>query len=146
MKYKLLSCHVFVILCFFKSAYANDSALLIENAWIAEAPPVSQVMVAYMTLKNTGTQPVEIISAESDSFRAIEFHETIHEEGMARMIRHASLNIQPNNSLQLKRGGPHLMLFSPTKPFKAGDKVTIRLVTKNDVCQSVTVTVKKTPF
>ena len=146
MNYKRLACHFFIILCCFKSAYATDSALLVENAWIAEAPPVSKVMVAYMTLKNTGVEPVEIVAAKSDLFSSIEFHETIHEDGMAKMVRHNSLNIPPEKSLQLKRGGQHLMLFNPAKPLKAGDTVNIRLVTKDDICQNVSVTVRKAQF
>ena len=34
------------------AATGIEEQLVIENAWIAEAPPVSRVMVAYMTLNN----------------------------------------------------------------------------------------------
>ena len=146
MNHKYLASYLFVILCFFKPAYASDSELIVENAWIAEAPPVSKVMVAYMTLRNSGEDPIEIIAAESDNYSSIEFHETVHEDGLAKMLRHGSLKILPKQSLQLKRGGRHLMLFNPTKRLKVGDIVTIQLTMKNNICQSISIPVKKSQF
>lgn len=147
MNNQRLTSLILIISCFINPVFAdetfNEDKLSIENAWIAEAPPVSKVMVAYMTLKNTGTKAIEISHAESDLYSSIEFHETIHKDGMARMIRHDSLNISANNKLELKRGGPHLMLFNPTKRIKAGDTVTIKFTTKNNTTKTVSVAVKK---
>ncbi|NOQ69957.1 MAG: copper chaperone PCu(A)C [Gammaproteobacteria bacterium] len=143
MNYKFHTSLLLITLCFFSSVYADDSTLLIEDAWIAEAPPVSKVMVAYMTVKNTGSNDIKIIRAESDLYSSIEFHETIHEDDMARMIRHDSLKISANNKLELKRGGPHLMLFNPTKRLKAGDTVNIKFTTNNNTTKTVSVAVKK---
>ena len=138
---------ILFISTFIHPAFADETGpednLVFENAWIAEAPPVSKVMVAYMTVKNTGSKTIEIIHAESDLYSSIEFHETIHKDGMARMIRHDSLNILANNKLELKRGGPHIMLFNPTKSLKAGDTVNIKLMTKNNKAKTISVPVKK---
>ena len=123
--------------------HANNIPLTIEDAWIAEAPPVSKVMVAYMSIKNTGSDDLEIIHAESDVYSSIEFHETIHEDDMARMIRHDSLQIDANSSIELKRGGPHLMLFNPARRLKAGDEVEIELTLYNRQTITISVPVKK---
>ncbi|NOQ90179.1 MAG: copper chaperone PCu(A)C, partial [Gammaproteobacteria bacterium] len=77
---------------------------------------------------------------------SIEFHETIHKDGMARMIRHGSLSIPADGRLELKRGGPHLMLFNPTKHLKAGDIVNIKLTTDNNTTKTISVTVKKAQY
>ena len=124
----------------------QNPGLVIQDAWIAEAPPVSKVMVAYMTVKNTGPTAIEIIRAESEIYSSIEFHETVHEDGMARMIRHDSLNISANSRLELKRGGPHLMLFNPVKALKAGDTVKIKLTTKDNHSKTISVAVQKAQF
>ena len=129
-------------ICFAPVSAASD-ALVIENAWIAEAPPVSKVMVAYMSIKNTGSEDLEIIHAESEVYSSIEFHETIHEDDMARMIRHDSLQIDANSSIELKRGGPHLMLFNPARRLKAGDEVEIELTLYNRQTITISVPVKK---
>ena len=154
MKKSLLLTLILFLFSFINSIYAdvpNDDAgdvdhLVIEDAWIAEAPPVSKVMVAYMRLKNTGAETIEVIHAESELYSSIEFHETIHENGLARMIRHDTLNIPANNRLELKPGGPHMMLFNPTKRLTAGSTVNIKLTTKNNTIKTVTVPVKKAHY
>ena len=39
---------------------ASDSLLNFDNAWIAEAPPVSKVMAAYVNIRNPGDSAREI--------------------------------------------------------------------------------------
>ncbi len=154
MKKTNLLTFILIFFSYINSIYAdasNDKAsdvnrLIIEDAWIAEAPPVSKVMVAYMRLINTGTKTIEIIHAESSLYSSIEFHETIHENGLARMIRHDTLKIPANNKLELKPGGPHIMLFNPTKRLTAGSTAEIKLTTKNNKVITVTVPVKKAHY
>ena len=126
--------------------YAEEAKLTIENAWISEAPPVSKVMVSYMTINNTGNEAIDITKAESDLYSSIEFHETIHENGMARMVRWDELTVPANGSVQLKRGGKHFMLFNPTKHLKAGETVRITLTTNNSTTRTILVTVKKAQY
>ena len=150
MKKANLFTFILFFFSFLNSIYADEASdvnhLVIEDAWIAEAPPVSKVMVAYMRLKNTGTETIEIIHAESDLYSSIEFHETIHENGLARMIRHDTLSIPANNKLELKPGGPHIMLFNPTKRLTAGSTADIKLTTKNNKIITFTVPVKKAHY
>lgn len=146
MDKRYLSTLFILTLFFFKTASAGIAGLVIEQAWIAEAPPVSKVMAAYLTIRNTSSETINIIRAESESFSSIEFHETVHKDGLARMIRHDSLNIPADGELSLKRGGQHLMLFNPKKPFKAGDKVIIKLTTDNNSVETISVPVKKVRF
>ena len=126
--------------------YAEEAKLTVENAWISEAPPVSKVMVAYMTINNTGNEAIDITKAESELYSSIEFHETIHENGMARMVRWGELTVPANGSIQLKRGGKHFMLFNPTKHLKAGETVRIKLTTNNKTTKTILVTVKKAQY
>lgn len=120
--------------------------LQIEQAWIAEAPPVSRVMVAYMTFINDSDSAITITHAESDLYSSIEFHETVHEGGMAKMIRHDYLTIPANGKLELKRGGPHLMLFNPRQRLHAGDVVTIKLTSGDNTVSTISVPVKKAHY
>ncbi len=143
MKQKTLKVLILLISGFINPLYAQEASLSVENSWISEAPPVSKVMVAYMTINNKSSEAIDITKAESELYSSIEFHETIHEDGMARMVRHNSLNIPAGSRLELKRGGPHLMLFKPTKHLTAGDTVSIKLTTKNNATKTILVTVKK---
>ncbi|MFV2003788.1 MAG: copper chaperone PCu(A)C [Gammaproteobacteria bacterium] len=146
MNHRFLTPLLLITLCIFGSAYADDTDLLIEHAWIAEAPPVSKVMAAYMTINNTGSEAVAITKAESALYSNIEFHESVQNEGMARMIRHRELYIPANSSIQLKHGAKHFMLFNPTKRLKAGDTVNIKLTTKNNRTKIISVPVKKAQY
>jgi copper(I)-binding protein len=132
-----------VLPCTMPAALADESSLVVENAWIAEAPPVSKVMVAYMTITNPSSKDIEIVSAESAIYSSIEFHETIHQDGLARMVWHEVIPVAANSSVDFKRGGKHLMLFNPNRPLKAGDRVTIKFTTKNNKTLSSDITVKK---
>ena len=108
---------------------AGQSPVDIDDAWIAEAPPMSRVMVAYMTFTNHSDKPVTLVKAESGSFKSVEFHETVEKDGIASMIYHESLTLPAGSRLALKRGGLHLMLFSPTRALRAGDTVSFRFTT-----------------
>lgn len=146
MKQKTLTVLILLISGFINPLYADEAGITVENAWIAEAPPVSKVMVAYMTINNTSNEAIDLTNAESDLYSSIEFHETIHEDGMARMVRWGKLTIPANGSIELKRGGKHFMLFNPTKHLKAGDTVNIKLTTNNNKTKTISVTVEKAQY
>lgn len=146
MKQKLLFALILLSTLFTTRLCAGEASLSVEDAWIAEAPPVSKVMVAYMTIKNSSDEAVYITKAESTLYSSIEFHETVHENGMARMLRYDGLNIPANSSIHLKRGGKHFMLFNPTKHLKSGDSVTIKLTTKSNLSKTVTLSVKRAEY
>lgn len=118
----------------------------VEDAWIAEAPPVSKVMVAYMNLSNRSDEAQQIVSATSDNYSSIEFHETVYEDGLARMIRHETLTLPGKSTVKLQRGGKHLMLFNPVKHLKAGDTITIRFTDTRGDNLSVAIPVRKSTF
>ncbi len=122
---------------------SENQPFIIENAWISEAPPNSKVMVAYLTITNPSTEDIELTSASSALYSSIEFHETVHRDGLARMLRHESIPISANSSVHFKRGGKHLMLFNPTRRLKAGDTVEVTLSTNKNQTQSLFIPVKK---
>ncbi len=144
-KYKLAALSLLILVCL-KTLHAAETGLIIKNAWIAEAPPVSKVMAAYMTISNTSPAAIEISKAESDLFSSIEFHETVHQNGMAKMIRYDEITVPANGSVLFERGAIHFMLFNPTKRIKAGDVVNIKLTIKNSATKSILVTVKKAKY
>ncbi len=147
MPIKISTLLILVSFAFANPLYATSSdGLDIENAWISEAPPVSRVMVAYMKINNNTNQPIDIIKADSEYFSSIEFHETVHEGGMARMVRWSELTVPANGSVELKRGGKHLMLFNPIKYLKAGETIKIKLTTSQNTTKMLSVTVKKAQF
>lgn len=104
-----------------QNAIADDK-LEIDDAWIAEAPPVSKVLAAYMEIENETRQDRQAISMQCEEFERAEFHRTIEKDGMARMEHLQVLNIPANSELELEPGGYHIMLFNPARRLLAGDK------------------------
>jgi len=146
MRIHFISFSFILLLLLGKQAFAHHSALSIRDAWIAEAPPTSKVMVAYLILENTGTAHIKLRSATSNSYSSIEFHETRHQDGLARMVRHPSLIIPAKSTIQLKRGGKHFMLFNPEKRLVEGDEVTIELMFADGSTQTINIPVKKAQY
>ena len=83
---------IFLTTLFGHSAIADDK-LEIDDAWIAEAPPVSKVMAAYMEIDNETAQDRQAVSMQCDEFERAEFHRTVEKDGMARMEHQQVLKI-----------------------------------------------------
>ena len=136
----------FLITLFFSHTTIAASALTFDGAWIAEAPPSSRVMVAYMKINNSGDQVAKIVSASSESYQRISFHQTQNENDMAKMKHMSTLTIPAKGQLILKAGSHHIMLFNPVKKLKAGDQVNLELKLENGDVTHIIVPVKKQPM
>lgn len=100
-----------------------DEPLEIEDAWIAEAPPVARVMAAYMEIENDSDQPRRAVALDCQAFERTEFHRTVEKDGIARMEHQPVLEIPAGSELALAPGGLHVMLFNPERRFTAGDSI-----------------------
>ena len=111
-------------------------ALEVEGAFLRELPPGQTTSAMYMTLRNTGDNPVRIVGARVDAVDTAEIHEHRHADGMMRMQRVDSLDIAAGASVVLAPGGYHLMLFGVQRQFAAGDEVPfcLRLADGNERC------------
>jgi len=120
---KLFSRNLSLLICilFTSLSVLADNELDIEDAWIAEAPPVSKVMAAYMEIENETAQDRQAIAIQCQEFDRAEFHRTVDKEGMARMEHQQALTIAANSELELEPGGYHVMLFNPVRRLLAGD-------------------------
>lgn len=117
--------------------------LMINDAWIREAPPVSKVQAAYMQLHNNSDKDLTLTAASSPLFSRIEFHRTEMSNGMMRMLQEKTLRIPAGGKLHLQPDGIHMMLFNPQQPLHAGDKVPLTLSFSDQQERNITITVKK---
>jgi len=136
------------------SGFAHaEGKLGVYDAWIRAAPPGTEMLAGYATLKNTGDAPISILTVQSDTFRQSSIHETLIERGMVRMRESPRIDLQPGASVVMKPGGAHIMLMYPRHPVAIGDKVEMvfllmdgtRLETYFDVVATDTETEEKTP-
>ena len=63
---------------------------------------------------NEANAPIRITRVASAQFEAVELHESVIQDGVARMREIAQLDIPAGASVTLERGGKHLMLMRPS--------------------------------
>ena len=111
------------------TAYATDSALLIEDAVIMQPPPGLSVSAAMMKLSNTQDRPVHVTAASSDKVGRIEIHETRIVDDVASMAAVDRVTVPAGGTVFFRHGGLHLMIFDPAEPLKPGVCIPISLST-----------------
>jgi periplasmic copper chaperone A len=111
------------------TATVHAQALTVDQGWIRSGPPGATVLAGYARLSNPGTTELRIVEARSSSFASVEFHETLDEDGVAKMRAVEALVIPAGGSLTLEPGGLHLMLIKPTRRLMLGDSVVLDMIT-----------------
>lgn len=103
--------------------------VVVEDAWIREAPPTAPVRAGYLGLVNNGDVEVRVVSVASDTFGAIEIHEMVDRgDGTMRMRPVPVIEVAARARVELAPGGLHLMLFRPQQTLAVGDVVDAELV------------------
>jgi copper(I)-binding protein len=108
------------------AAESPGGAVMVTEAWIAEAPPAALNLAAYLSLKN-GPRHDTLLSVKSPVAAVAELHETRKADGVTRMRKQANLALAPNAEVQFAPGGRHIMLIGVKQALKPGDKVPLTL-------------------
>jgi len=120
-----LTCMLFGMSC---AAVIQDCPnLRVEDPWVREAPPGTEVLSAYMTLVNDGEHELILTNVAAPQFANAEFHRMWFAGDRMRMEAQDTLIVPAHGQLALEPGGYHLMLFKPDRRMRAGDTVPIRL-------------------
>jgi len=122
-----------------------DSTLLVENAWVREAPPNAHMMAAYMTLNNTGADDAVLTQVDSPAFGHVMLHKSEVVDGVARMIHQDEIVIPARGAVELKPGSFHLMMPAPEKRLVEGDRVDFILTFADGATTRVQADVRKKP-
>jgi copper(I)-binding protein len=101
--------------------------LKIESAWIRPAPSNAVALAGYALLTNTGSAPLSVVSAQSAAFAKVELHESLMENGIAKMRAMDKLEIASGGKVQFAPGGKHFMLISPKAALRIGDMVVVKV-------------------
>lgn len=119
-----------MILAFFASTggvRADSNRLSVTDAWVRLAPPALKTHGGYLTIRNEGAEPDELISASSDHYGEVQMHVSRMEGGIATMEQLASVEIPAGGKVAFQPGGLHLMLVGPRKPLELDAMVPVRL-------------------
>jgi len=96
----------------------EHAPLVATDVSIRQPVPGMQVTAGYLTLTNNTTQAIRISHVTSPQFDSVEMHESVIEDGMARMYPLADLTILAGKTVIFEPGGKHLMLMRPVGEFK----------------------------
>jgi copper(I)-binding protein len=112
-------------------ASAHDykiGALSIGHPWARETPPAAKMGAGYLTVKNTGTEADRLLTVETPGAEKVEIHQSLTENGIAKMRPVTAVDIAPSGETALQPGGYHLMLVGLKEPLAEGMRIPATLI------------------
>ena len=115
------------------AACSSDSPPLVATDVVVKPPmPGMRMTAGYLTLRNNTAEDIAIDRVTSPQFGKVEMHETVIEDGVARMSALGEVVLPAGEAVEFKPGGKHLMLMRPsedldavTLEFYAGDAIVL---------------------
>lgn len=123
-------------------AVAAEGPLQLDNFWVREGPPATQVLAGYGRFHNAGSDPYILTGATSKTFNRVEIHRTTILADIVRMAPQHQILIAPGESLVFEPNSYHFMLIGPNHHLQAGDIVTLTLQYDNGVTQEIAMQVR----
>lgn len=118
---------VFASLLWLGAASAH-AELLLRDAWVSKPlTPGAHSVAAFVTLINSGKEPVKIVGASSPFADIVGLHRISHHNGIVRMGPVPNISVPAGSELQLNADGLHLMLTKLSPEFRGAAQVTIEL-------------------
>lgn len=110
------------------SALAGSEDVLVEGAWARASVGTSRPGVAYMTLRNTGSDAVTLTGVKTPIAMMPEIHRTAtNDQGISTMAPAGDITIAAGESVALKPGGLHAMLMRLQEPMTEGETFSLTL-------------------
>lgn len=116
-------------------ATAGSAPLVVSDVTVTGSMPGMSMSAGYMTFTNNSGSDIRINRISSPQFAAVEMHETVIENDIARMRPIDAIVVPANDSASLQRGGKHLMLMQPSG---TGNEVTLNIWSDDTLLLTVT--------
>lgn len=102
--------------------------LTLVSGWVRETPPNAANGVAFMTLRNGAEVDVVIDAVDCQAASSCELHQHTQVNGKMRMEKVLNLRVPAGGEFRFATGGYHVMLLGLHAPVKAGQSVTLTLL------------------
>lgn len=112
------------------------SLIEVQDARIFMPLQGSNATAGYGVMKNISKKDVTVTITSAAPFKAVELHETKEKDGRMAMQKVETLTLKPNETLDMKPGGHHIMLFDATEAVKKDQVIQVKF-TVNKQEQSV---------
>lgn len=116
--------------------------IVVEDPWVREAPPGARALAGYMRIHNHSDAQLALLFANSADFERVELHVSRHEDERMRMEQVDHVALLSGEAVEFSPGGMHLMLISPRRELKAGDRVRIELTFSDGTATDVVFAVR----
>lgn len=111
-----------------------EPPVMATDVVITRAMPAMNMSAGYLTLTNNTSTVVRISRVVSEQYESVELHESIVQDGVARMRSLPELEIGAGETVTLEPGGKHLMLMRPKGVVK---NVTLQFLSGDDLILTV---------
>jgi copper(I)-binding protein len=109
--------------CGIAACSAEQPPLLVDDLVLTRPITGAGMGAGYFTLRNTTGQSIRVDRVASTDLAAVAMHESVLEDGIARMHKLPEVVLPPHSSVVFEAGGKHLMLsYTATTP----DVVTLQ--------------------
>ena len=99
----------------------------VQDCWIRNMP-AGLPSGGYFVVRNSSAQAVELAGLSSPAYGMTMLHQTVTQDGMARMQHADSIEVPAAGELEFKPGGYHAMLEQPTLELAVGSKVPMTFI------------------
>ena len=114
---------------FVGGAMAEESTVVVEDAWARASIGMNRPGAAYMTVRNMGEDTVILTGLRTDLAMMPEIHLTsTNQQGVSSMTPAGEIEIAPGEVAALEPGGLHAMLMRLSRPMVEGETFALTLV------------------
>jgi copper(I)-binding protein len=106
---------------------AQATSLKVTDAWVREMAAGRTVTAVFLELTNAGAAERRLVRGATTAADTLELHEMKRDGGMMRMSPVPQISIPAGETVSLRPGGLHLMLFGVKRPLAAGDTIRVTL-------------------
>lgn len=110
-----------------KADAERTAGLVLVDAYIPYRSDEQQHFAAYFELQNNTDKAVKVVDAYSPAFGMVMLHETVFEDGMAKMKHIDAIDLAANESVLFKPKGKHVMLMQPQRDLSSMEGVYLVL-------------------
>jgi len=120
------------------AAHQMDKGIVISSARVLPPFPGRDTAAGYMSITNHSDMDDTLVSVTSPISGAVEIHNHIEEDGVMKMRQVAGVPIKAGETVELKPGSFHLMMFKANLP---EDQADVSLTLNYEKAPSVTMIV-----
>lgn len=108
----------------------------LSEAWVRALPPTQRNTAAYVTVHNSGAEPLQVVGGSAELADRVEIHRSEGRDGMTRMVPVAALPVPAGGSVSLAPGGTHLMLLELERMPAEGEtlELCLALADERQIC------------